>query len=247
MRQVRSTRYLEIAGELRGRASVMAAGALLPSEAELSREFDVSRVTVRRALEILREEGLVDARQGLGWFAVGSPLTQSLGRLGTIEEQMAATGRSSERRVLEFAFERATKRVAKLLGSEQVLRVKRVNTVDGVPIAVVVVWCPAELGRKLSRGDVEARSFYELIGVQLGGARQTISADVATKEQARLLDVPVGSAVLSCERVTSDVDGRVVLASHHVFPAHRTNFVVDLPSAAPSMAPTGLRLVGMEG
>jgi GntR family transcriptional regulator len=53
----------------------------------------------------------------------------------------------------------------------------------------------------------------------------------------------VGSPVLRCTRTTTDVDGRAVLLSEHVFPAHRTEFVVDLPHAEPSIAPTGLRLV----
>jgi GntR family transcriptional regulator len=62
-------------------------------------------------------------------------------------------------------------------------------------------------------------------------------------EDAALLEVPVGSPVLRCERITSTPEGRPVLLSEHVFPAHRTEFVVDLPLAEPSMAPTGLRLV----
>jgi GntR family transcriptional regulator len=58
-----------------------------------------------------------------------------------------------------------------------------------------------------------------------------------------VLRVPDGSPVLHCERVTSDVNGRVVLVSAHVFPAHRTEFVVDLAHADRSIAPSGLRLV----
>jgi len=48
---------------------------------------------------------------------------------------------------------------------------------------------------------------------------------------------------LRCERLTTDVEGRPVLLSEHVFAAHRTEFVVELPHAEPSIAPTGLRLV----
>ena len=63
-----------------------------------------------------------------------------------------------------------------------------------------------------------------------------------TKE-AELLAVPVGAPLLKCSRVTTDVDGRPVLMSEHLFPAHRTEFVVDLPRADESIAPSGLRLV----
>jgi GntR family transcriptional regulator len=242
---VRSIRYQQIAEELRSRvlAGDFAAGRMLPSESELSGEFSASRVTVRRALEVLRDEGLVDARQGFGWFVAGDPLRQPLGRLATIEEQMAENGVVSERRILEFAFERAPKFVTRVLNTPQVLRVKRLNMADGEPFAIVTVWCPADLGQHLSRRDVEQSPFYELLDIPLQGATQTIAADAATDDDAKLLQVPVGSPVLRCERVTSDATGRAVLLSRHVFPGHRTEFVVDLPQAAPSIAPTGLRLV----
>jgi GntR family transcriptional regulator len=242
---VREIRYRAIAEEIRRRVGTgdYAPGRVLPSESELVAEFDASRVTIRRALESLRDEGLLDARQGFGWFVATEPLRQSLGRLATIESQLAAGGIRPERRVLEFAFERATKRVRSVLGAEQVLRVKRLNLADGEPFAVVTVWCRADLGQNLSRADVERSPFYELLDVPLKGAVQTIGADAASSADAELLGVPVGSPVLRCTRTTTDVDGRPVLLSEHVFAAHRTEFVVDLPSAEPSMAPSGLRLV----
>jgi len=242
---VRSIRYQQIAEELRHRvlAGEFAAGRMLPSESELSAEFSASRVTVRRALEVLRDEGLVDARQGFGWFVAGDPLRQPLGRLATIEEQMAESGVVSERRILEFAFERAKGRVAKVLGNIQVLRVKRLNLADGEPFALVTVWCPANLAEHLSRADVERSPFYELMNIPLTGATQTIGATLVDGEDAALLGVPMGSPVLRCERITESEGGKAVLLSQHVFPAHRTEFVVDLPHAAPSMAPSGLRLV----
>jgi GntR family transcriptional regulator len=241
----RSIRYHEIAATLRERIASgdIAPGGMLPSESAMSAEFDVSRVTIRRALDVLREEGSVNARQGLGWFATGATVSQSLGVLGTIEEQMVANGMVSERHIVEYAFEKATKAVAKVLDADQVLRVKRVNTADGEPFAVVTVWCPAELGKRLSRHDVERSPFYELLDVTLKTATQTIGADAASADEARLLEIPAGSPVLRCDRVTRDANSKTVLLSHHVFPAHKTNFVVELSSATKSIAPTGLRLV----
>lgn len=171
------------------------------------------------------------------------PLQQSLGRLATIESQLSDGGIRPERRILEFAFERATRAVKSVLRTDQVLRVKRLNLADGEPFAVVTVWCRADLGQNISRAAVERSPFYELLDVPLKGATQTIGADAASAPDAELLGVPVGSPVLRCTRITTDADGRVVLLSEHVFPAHRTEFVVDLPHAEPSIAPTGLRLV----
>ena len=240
---MRTIRYQEIADELRQRLASAGVGRVLPSESELSAEFKVSRVTIRRALEILRDEGLVDARQGFGWYMAGDPVRQHLDELGTIEGQLEERGIRTERRVIEFDFRVAPPRVAAVIGTDQVLRVKRLNLADDTPFAVVTVWCPAELGHHLSRRDVERHPFYELLGVPLRGATQTIGADSVDGADATLLGVPVASPVLRCERITTDIHGRAVLMSEHVFPAHRTEFVVDLPQAEPSVLPSGLRLV----
>lgn len=242
---MRAHRYQQIADELRQRVEVgeFAAGRLLPSESELSGQYSASRVTIRRALESLRGEGLVESRQGFGWFAAADPLRQSLGRLGTIEGQLAESGVGSERRILDFGFVRAPARVQAVLATETVLRVRRVNLAAGEPFARVTVWCPETLGSGLSRDQVAAQSFYDLLGVPLGGATQTIGAAAASADDAEVLEVPTGSPVLVCERITEDADGRPVLVSEHVFPAHRTEFVVDLPHAEPSISPSGLRLV----
>jgi GntR family transcriptional regulator len=242
---VRRTRYQEIADELRPRlgSGELGPSRLLPSESELSHDYGASRVTVRRALELLRDEGLVDSRQGFGWFVAADPVRQALGRLGTIESQLAAEGVQSERRVLDFRFVAAPARVREVLGADTVLRVRRLNLADGEPFALVTVWCPERYGAELSRADVARSPFYELLGIELGGAVQTIGAAAASAHDAELLGVPVGSPVLRCERITSSADGAAVLVSEHVFPAHLTEFVVDLPHADASIAPSGLRLV----
>jgi GntR family transcriptional regulator len=241
---VRQTRYQAIADALRDRldAGEFPAGSLLPSEADLSRDYAASRVTIRRALDRLRDEGLVDSRQGFGWFAAADPLRQTLGRLATVEGQLAADGVESERRIVEFAFVDAPSDVAETLGVESVLQVRRVNLAAGRPFARVTVWCPAVLASGLSRDDVERASFYDLLDVELGGATQTIGAEAASPDDADLLAIPAGSPVLVCARTTRDHDGRPVLVSEFVFPGHLTEFVVDLPRVESSIAPTGLRL-----
>lgn len=238
-------KYQAIADDLRRRVTSgeFAAGRLLPSESELGRAYAASRVTVRRALELLRDEGLVDARQGFGWFVAAPPVDQLLGRLGTIEAQLEGSGRRSERRVLDFRFAAARARVRRVLAVDRVLEVRRVNLVDDVPFARVTVWCPSALASQLSLADVERATFHDLLGVELAGATQTIGAGAVGAADADVLGVPEGSPALVCERVTRSAAGDAVLLSEHVFPGHLTRFVVDLPTVDRSVAPTGLRLV----
>jgi GntR family transcriptional regulator len=242
---VREVRYRAIADELRQRveSGEYGAGRLLPSESELSAAHRVSRVTVRKALELLREEGLIDARQGFGWFVAVDPVRQALGRLGTIEEQLAELGLESERRVVSFGFVAAPPRARQVLGTASVLEVTRLNLADGEPFARVTVWCDEQLGAPLSRAEVERAPFYEVVEAKIGRATQTIGAAAAGQTDAELLAMPVGSPVLRCERITRDVEDNPVLLSEHLFPGHRTELVVELTRFEPSMGPSGLRLV----
>lgn len=245
MRQVRTIRYREIADHLRVRveAGDFSAGRLLPSESDLSGQYSASRVTVRKALEALRNEGLVDSRQGFGWFVAAETVRQPLASLETIEAQLERDGLRSERRILDFAFMDAPAHVHRSLGEDRVLMVRRLNLADGEPFARVTVWCPESLGAALSRDQVERKSFYDLLPVQIVGATQVIGAAAAAPDDAEVLEVPVGSPTLVCQRTTRDHSGKAVLLAEHVFAAHRTEFVVDLADPEASIAPSGLHLL----
>ncbi len=242
---MRTIRYQVIADDLRRRirSTEFDLSGVLPSESELSSHYAASRVTVRRALEVLRLEGLLESRQGFGWMVAGEPLRQDLHHLGTMEAQLSAAGIRSERRILSFGFVQASPRVRDLLGERTVLEVARLNLADGVPIGRVTVWCPEELGATLSRDDVERASFLEQLPVALGGASQMIGAELVSGDDAELLGVPAGSPVLVAERITRNADARPVLVSHHVFPAHRMRFAVELPVDDGLMQPAGMRFV----
>ena len=235
-------RYQEIAQAIRDDVASGAheSGALLPSESEMSAIHGASRVTIRKALEQLRSEGLVDSRQGFGWFVGSGAVRQSLDSLQTIEGQLDAAGLASERRVLSFGFVDAPPEIAELLGSE-VLEVVRLNLADAQPFAYITVWCAAALGSDLSRDDVEQSTFVDLLADRLGPATQVISAVAADSGAAIALDVEGGSPLLRVRRVTTDVEGGNALVSEHLYPAHRTEFEVTL--SGPSSEPTGLRLV----
>jgi GntR family transcriptional regulator len=240
----RELRYLDIADALRGRlaAGDYAGGRPLPSESELAAEHGVSRVTIRKALGELKGEGLIDSRQGFGWYPVGPVLRQTLSQLTTIDGQIRAGGRTPRRQVIEFSFCSPPTRIARILHSDQVLEILRVSFADDEPFARVRIWVPGDLGAELSRRAVEEHPLYELLPVSLAGATQSISAISASSEDAALLRVPPGSPLLRCRRTTSDREGRVVLTTESAFNPLTTEFVADLPVTSDSEA-SGLRLV----
>jgi DNA-binding GntR family transcriptional regulator len=181
---MRELRYLAIADELRRRiaAGEYPPGRLLPSESELATEHNVSRVTVRKALGHLKSEGIVDSRQGFGWYTVTTPLRQSLRDLTTIERQIRAAGREPSRELVRFAFIPTPARLTEILGTDSVLEIARVDRVDGQPFGTATVWVRGDLSAGLSRLTLEQRPLSEQLGVNLGGATQVISAVGASKQ-----------------------------------------------------------------
>ena len=240
----RKLRYLQIADQITEQitAGEIAPGELLSSESQLAEEHCVSRVTVRKALAHLRAQGIVDSRQGFGWYVLAAPLRQSLSELSTIEAQVSAAGLTPRRRILSFAFVDAPARAAAVLGVTTVLEITRLNLADDRPFARVTVWVPEPLAADLSRGAVERQPLYELLGIALGGATQSITAVGASTADAELLQLPFGSPLLRCERITSDTSGRAVLLSDAVFHPLVTEFVAESP-ALEHVEPTGLRLI----
>jgi len=239
-------RYKQIAHDLRTliQSGELAAGQVLPSEATLGERHKASRVTVRRALETLRTEGLVESRQGFGWSVAAETVAQPLDDLVTIEQQLKSTGRRSERQIIDFRYVAAPQSVGCDLGPT-VLEVRRLNLADDRPFARVTVWCREDLAAPLSKDEVGRHSFLDLIGGQAAGATQRIGAEPMSETDAELLGVPPGSPALVVRRVTHNNERDPIMASEHVFPGHLTEFLAELPSSVISNAGSaaGLRLV----
>lgn len=251
---MRSIRYREIADDIRRRLAggEFGPGELLPSEANLVDGYDASRVTIRKSLEVLRSEGLVESRQGFGWIASGQLLRQSLESLQSIESQLADVGRAHERNILDFRFVDADTvdskvDIAPILG-ERVLEVRRISQVDGRPFARVTVWCREALAHEVTVQDVTHSSFYDLLPVAAKAATQTIGAEPISTDDGTLLGVPAATPALVVRRTTFDADDQPILMAEHVFPGHLTEFAATLSGSAgtsPADSPT-LRLVGDE-
>ncbi len=233
-----SSRFTQVAAELRDRIALgdFDRSGALESEAELGRRYGVSRVTVRRALERLRSEGLVAARRGSGWYVVsGTSLGQALA-LGSFQHARSAVaeaGLQLARRVVSYDYRPVPEDVGRLLdllpGSEG-LHVRSVRTTDGSPLDVVVEWVPLALAAPVSRADAETPGVWETLrrnGYTIALVRQTIAAAAATESVAELLDVPVDTPVLLIRRVAVDPDGRPIALSEHRYLGHRFHLEVE--------------------
>lgn len=226
----RSPRYLLVRDQLAAELAEgrWAPGSVLPGETELALRYGVSRVTVRRALALLKTQGVIDSRQGYGWFVGRTTLRQSLDALVTIEDQIAAAGSRPTRRLLGFTFRTAPGHVSELLGDGSLLEVSRVNFADDQPVGRNTAWVAEHLARGLSMEAVERESLHRLLPVAIASATQTISAEAATAEDAELLQVPQGAPLLRFNRVTRDAQGHAVIYSEAVYNPERTDFTLHI-------------------
>ncbi len=206
------------------------AGAMLPSETVLMKEFDAARTTVVRALEYLRTQGWIEARQGKGRFVIGPPTRASR----RSPEQAYASLNIEEKagvRLLDARSVPAPSRAAAALdiepGTPLVAR-RRLVVVDGLgPVELGTAYIPEELAAgtdvasstPLPEGLLRHLSAHK--GIQFDHAAERISARLPTAEEARLLEVGRRDALLTVLLTVCDRSARPLLAVDVVMPADR--------------------------
>ncbi len=242
--------YDRVAQQLRDQIGrgVWAPGQRIPTEAELTAEFKVSRVTLRKAIAALRDEGLLAVQQGVGTFVQHQRAAQELDRLETLNTTLINQGYEPVTQVVEFGFTKPSGRIraALQLGEDdQVLRVRRVHAVADGPISVVDLSVPADIGKVITRQQVENQPLYEIlptIGITLGPASQVIRAGAMTKELSELSGIPETTPVLECERLTLDTVGRPIVHAAFTYRSDRFEFHISLAEgpATASWVPSGL-------
>ncbi|WP_339097580.1 GntR family transcriptional regulator [Deinococcus sp. VB343] len=228
--------YVQLAQGLRQNiaAGKLRPGSALPAERELAARLGVSRVTLRQGLGLLEAEGLLRRRRGSGTFVAGPPASQQLGLLSSFSDEVRSQGSVPGARVLKFVRSRPTAPEALSLGlapAEEVYRLRRLRTSDGEPLAIEESTLPAALIGPLSAADVTDASLYALLGERrLAPARaiRHLRAQNADPEQARLLGVEVGAALLNTERVSWLASGRPIEYARACYRGDRYDFVMEL-------------------
>lgn len=192
-------------------------GGRLENEIAMGERFGLSRPTMRRAIQVLVDKGLLVRRRGVGTQIVHGSITRRA-ELSSLWDDLTQDGRDPSTEVLVYETLDPSAELGERLGVElvkPVLHLKRLRCADGAPIALMenhLLEAPA-----VYREELEHRGLYEILrerGTTMRVARQFVSARAASGEEATLLDVASGSPVLTLERTAYDQSGQVVEIGH---------------------------------
>lgn len=213
-------------------------GGRLPPESELIQGSNLSRVTIRKGLEILENEGLVERKQGLGTF-VRNPISQELSRVQTIAEVLLSRGITPRVKVISFGTVRPPEIVSRALllnGNEKLLLAKRLYLNGDDPLALLHIFLPLSIREQadvLRSESFSTETTYtmweERVGIPIQGATHSIRAARADKEDAEALGVKSDDPVLILDRVTYAKDGRPLEFVMYHYHWQRFEFSVAAP------------------
>ncbi len=227
MQRRATPRYVRIAEALRTRIRAASGGEnrRLPSEHALCSQFGVSRMTVRQALDALRQEGLLSRQVGRGTFATPVPAERRLRVIGSVED-MLALGDETWFKPLDRGLGAAPAEVARALrlrAGTPVMWVTGVRHGDDGPFQHVTAYLPEAIGDRVRDQDLSGTSVIGTVERQLGLAVTYIEQSIETlrcpKAIAGPLSAPVGAPILRFRRTYFTAGGDPV---EHAVTFHRT-------------------------
>ncbi|WP_109467099.1 GntR family transcriptional regulator [Albibacillus kandeliae] len=205
--------YLLLRDEILG--GTHAPGEALPGELRLAESHGVSRVTIRRALDALVGDGLVERRAGSGTVVrqPSSTPVQLKADFATLMPQLERMAAETTARLLSFAYVSPPQQVGKALNlgpDEKVQRAVRLRRAHDKAFSHLTTYVPERIAESYSEADLASTPLFRLLerkGVRVDHARQTVSAVLATPETAEPLETTVGAALISLTRVVYDASG----------------------------------------
>ncbi|SPM41775.1 DNA-binding transcriptional regulator, GntR family [Mycobacterium numidiamassiliense] len=186
---------------------VLAPGDALPTEQTLCDQFGVSRITVRRALADLAEQGYIERRHGVGSFVRRHGPADVSSHGSSYMEGLRQTQFETEVDVVELGVRRPPRAVSEALEtSDDLLHIVRVRRQrrTGEPLLVTDVWLPPGLADTLTEPALRRAPLYELLsdnGIVPDRVRHEITAEIAGPRNAQLLDTAIGAALLRVNRL----------------------------------------------
>lgn len=208
-------------------SGVYAVHSRIPSEAELGAAYQVSRVTVRKALAELASEGLLHRMQGKGTFVCAPRLKSNLREITSFHEACLMMGCTAGTKVISAGVVHVEEGIRQKLESDtdEAVEIVRLRMADDVPVMLETNCFPMRC-EALLQEDLND-SLYRLLskrGIEAASGVHEISLCYASAQQAKLLEVEAGTALLRLDQVIYDQHGLPLHTSHQVIRGDRFTF-----------------------
>ena len=226
----RTPRYHQIAETLRQRIreGELGPGERLDNQRRLAREFGVTLMTLRHALELLERERLIARRHGLGTFVASPSVDYDILQFQRLAADLSAHGEDVETRVLGSRFAVADRQAGEALGlrpPQRVFVLERLRLVGGHPMSFQASYLPAALGEEVAKADLAVTPLHEALvyklGIEIAGARETVAAVALPGRPARELGCRPGTAAFRSDRVSTAADGAPIVYDRVFIPGDR--------------------------
>lgn len=212
-------------------------GDPLPSEEELGRIFDVSRMTARHALQALKSQGFASRHKGQGTFVSRPRVEKDIAHLSGFTAEMRALGMKPTSRILRRETIPAEADVASRLGipmGSPVFHLQRLRLADELPVAIEETWLSQQQFPGIDQSDFARVSLYQTLrehyGIRVSRADEVIEARSASRREAELLQITSRSSLLSISRTLWSVDGKPVEMAHSLYRGDRYRAVLQIPA-----------------
>ena len=230
--------YHQLSGQLEDaiRIGLLPKGAFLDNELELAERWQVSRPTVRRAIQSLVDHGLLVRRRGVGTQVVSDQVRRPF-RLSSLFDDLTESGRRPVTRVLTLDRRAATDRASVALGvspGTELVFIERCRSAGPQRIAILRNWIIVDAAGHITSEQLADNGLYALIrerGVRPHSALQTLGATAANVIDAGILGVSVGAPLLTMQRAMQDDTGRAIELGEHVYDA--AHYSVELSVVEP--------------
>jgi len=215
------------------RSGSLSSGSHLENEIELARQLRVSRRTVRRAIAVLANRGLVIRRHGIGTLVVPVRVRRPV-RLSSLYDDLAESGQAPSTRLLAYEVVPAPLDVAtglQLARGTRVLHFERLRLASGQPISLMRNFLPLGLKEVVTEEALQFTGLYRLLrqsGIHLRLASQSIGARSPQPREARLLLIVRSAPLLTMRRISYDDAGQPVEYGSHIYPAERYSFEMSV-------------------
>ena len=217
--------YLQLARHLVSQATTATTGDRFPTEEELIETYALSRTTVRRAIQMVVDEGLVVRQQGKGTFVTGSRPVQSATKLIPLVESFTTAGLKPTVHLREFTWIQQDDVIPNEIRqrSTSFLFARRLYESEGTPMAVAEIYLPKEIGAQVSLQDIELHPVYQVLQQKLGKslrqARLRVTMHQPSEDIADLLGVAEQLYVPRLVRITEDENGEFIESTvTHIHP-----------------------------